>query len=127
MKKGNSEAFNSRQFEIHSGDVPGLVIFRNNCGVLPDGRGGMVRFGVGNDCGGSDFIGWYQGRFCAFEIKADEDNTDPKRLRKQENFIAKVIESGGYGGFVRRPADIALILERKGCVRLADYPKERLK
>jgi len=126
MKHGNSEALNSREFELAAGQVPGLVVFRNNCGVLPDNRGGMVRFGVGNDCGGSDFIGWYYGVFVAFEIKADDDGTDPKRLAKQENFIAQVISAGGRAGFVRRPVDISLILSGKGCVRLKDYPRDRL-
>ncbi len=126
MKIGNSEALNSREFEIAAGITPGLVVFRNNCGVLPDARGGMIRFGVGNDCGGSDFIGWYCGRFAAFEIKADQDGTDAKRLARQENFIAQVIAAGGVAGFVRRPADVAEILAGRGCVRLREYPRERL-
>lgn len=122
----NSEAKNTNDFIIAAGKIPGLVVFRNNCGVLPDGRGGQIRFGVANQHGGSDFIGWHNGRFCAFEIKADKDNTHAARLAKQENFIRQVIGSGGCAGFVRRPDDIRQILIGVGCVRLKDYPKERL-
>jgi len=106
----NSERLNSNLFLVAAAEIKGLVVFRNNCGVLPDGRGAMIRFGVGNECGGSDFIGWYNGRFCAFEIKADKDNTSPERLKKQENFIQRINDIGGCAGFVRRGEDVARIL-----------------
>jgi len=129
MKHGNSEALNSREFELAAGQVPGLVVFRNNCGMYYNDNGDPVTFGVAGkpnakspSLGGSDFIGWYYGRFAAFEIKGD--NT-PCTL-EQENFIAQVIESGGVAGFVRRPIDITEILAGRGCVRLKDYPRERL-
>lgn len=122
----NSEAFNSNLFEQSSADIPGLVVFRNNCGMLYNEHGIPTRFGVANQCGGSDFIGWYNGLFCAFEIKADKDNTQKDRLTKQENFIAQVNAAGGFAGFVRRPIDIQLILTRQGCVKLSEYPKARL-
>lgn len=122
----HSEAKNTNEFLIAAGKIGGLVVFRNNCGVLPDGRGGMVRFGVANAHGGSDFIGWYYGRFCAFEIKADKDKTNPERLAKQEHFISQVIGAGGFAGFVKRPIDVKDILCRIGCTILKNYPKERL-
>jgi len=122
----NSEALNTLQFLIAAGTIPGLVVWRNNCGVLKDERGGMVRFGVANGHGGSDFIGWYQGRFCAFEIKADKDNTAGHRLELQEHFLKMVIDAGGLAGFVRRPSDVARILAGRGCVQLKDYPREWL-
>ena len=120
----NSEALNTSQFLIAAGKIPGLVVWRNNCGVLKDERGGMVRFGVANGHGGSDFIGWYQGRFCAFEIKADKDNTNATRLKLQEHFLRMVIDAGGLAGFVRRGSDVARILDGGGCVSLKSYPKE---
>jgi len=122
----NSEAKNTNDFLIAAGKIPGLVVFRNNCGVLPDKRGGSVRFGVANQHGGSDFIGWFNGRFCAFEIKADRDNTNPARLAKQEHFIRMVIDAGGCAGFVRRPDDIRQILAGVGCTVLKSYPKSWL-
>lgn len=123
----NSEAKNTNEFLLETAKIPGLVIFRNNCGALPDKRGVFVRFGVANAHGGSDFIGWFHGRFCAFEIKADKDNTDPERLEKQQNFIDQVTNSGGFAGFVKRPEDVKLILSGIGCRTLSDYPKDRLK
>ena len=122
----NSEAKNTNDFLISAGKIPGLKVFRNNCGCLKNEAGKWTRFGIGNDIGGSDFIGIYKGRFCAFEIKADADNTDAERLAKQENFINIIIANGGLAGFVRRPADIIPILNGWGCTRLADYPLERL-
>ena len=123
----NSEAKNSTDFLIAAGEIKGLVVFRNNCGALPDGRGGMVRFGVANQHGGSDFIGWYYGRFCAFEIKADNDKTNPERLAKQEHFIAQVVNSGGFAGFVKRPIDVKNIIDGIGCRVLKHYPISHLK
>jgi len=120
----NSERLNSNLFLVAAAQVKGLVVFRNNCGVLPDGRGSMIRFGVGNECGGSDFIGWFNGRFCAFEIKADNDKTNPVRLKKQENFIRMAITAGGYAGFVKRGEDVGRILSGQGCTILKDYPRE---
>ncbi len=129
----NSEVKNLNDFEAHVIDYQGLIVFRNNCGALTDATGRTVFYGVGGPSprnrkglGGSDFIGWFEGRFCAFEIKADNDNTDPERLRRQENFLRRVVEAGGLAGFVRRPLDIADILAGKGCIVLANYPKERL-
>ena len=122
----NSEVFNSNLFEQSSAEIDGLVIFRNNCGMLYNEHGIPTKFGVANQCGGSDFIGWFKGTFCAFEIKADRDNTKPETLAKQENFIARVNAAGGLAGFVRRPIDIQLILQRQGCVKLSEYPRDRL-
>lgn len=130
----NSEAKNTNDFEIESGKTEGLLVFRNNCGATKDMTGRPVFYGVGGpsarnreSIGGSDFIGIYYGRFCAFEIKADKDNTKKERLLKQENFISVIIKNGGFAGFVRRPIDIKLILSGKGCTKLSEYPKDRLK
>ena len=141
----NSEAFNSNLFEISTAKFDTLTVFRNNCGCLWDATGRPVYYGVAGPTprhqetmGGSDFIGWQSvtvtpemvgqqlAVFCAFELKADDKETEPKRIAKQENFIAQVNAAGGFAGFVRRPIDISLILTRQGCVKLSEYPRERL-
>jgi hypothetical protein len=129
----NSESKNSNDFENAAAKIKGLLIFRNNCGVLRDDHGRPVFYGVGGPSprntkglGGSDYIGLHNGRFCAFEIKADADNTSAERLAKQQNFLRVIITMGGCAGFVRRPADIHAILEGRGCTILAHYPRERL-
>lgn len=83
----------------------GCLIFRNNCGILPSPSGAPVKFGVGNP-GGSDLIGIYKGRFCAFEIKTAKGKATPAQL----NFIAAVIRHGGIAGVVRSPADAVALL-----------------
>lgn len=65
------------------GLIPGLVLWRNNCGVLPMPDGKRIRFGVGNP-GGSDLIGCYHGRFIAIEIKTPHGKqTNDQRLFQQ--------------------------------------------
>ena len=65
------------------GRIPGLVLWRNNCGVLPMEDGKRIRFGVGNP-GGADLIGCYHGRFLAIEIKtATGKQTADQRLFQQ--------------------------------------------
>lgn len=130
----NSEAKNTNEFLIAAGKIKGLVVFRNNCRTCRDETTGqLLFFGIGGPTqtnreglGGSDFIGWYMGRFCAFEIKADKDNTKKERLAKQEHFISMVVNDGGYAGFVKRPIDILLILSGQGCTILKNYPISHL-
>lgn len=83
----------------------GCVVWRNNSGCLKDARGVPVRFGVGSP-GGSDLIGIYKGRFCAFEIKTPKGKATDAQL----NFIAAVIRNGGIAGVVRSPEDALALL-----------------
>ena len=83
----------------------GCLIWRNNSGCLKDARGVPVRFGVGSP-GGSDLIGIYKGRFCAFEIKTPKGKATDAQL----NFIAAVIKNGGIAGVVRSPEDALALL-----------------
>lgn len=78
----------------------GCVVWRNNSGCLKDARGVPVRFGVGSP-GGSDLIGIYKGRFCAFEVKTPKGKATDAQL----NFIAAIIKNGGIAGVVRSPQD----------------------
>jgi len=70
--------------------VPGLVLWRNNCGVLPMSDGKRIRFGVGNP-GGADLIGCYHGRFLAIEIKTRTG----KQTEEQRMFQQCVERNGG--------------------------------
>lgn len=69
------------------GNVPGLVLWRNNCGVA-EIRGYKVRFGVANP-GGADLIGLWNGRFTAVEIKTDTGRQSPDQRRFQQLVEAK--------------------------------------
>lgn len=83
----------------------GCVVWRNNSGCLKDARGVPVRFGVGSP-GGSDLIGIYKGRFCAFEVKTPKGKATDAQL----NFIAAVIKNGGIAGVVRSPGEAIELL-----------------
>lgn len=83
----------------------GAVTWRNNSGCLKDARGIPVRFGIGNP-GGSDLIGIYKGRFCAFEVKTAKG----KATESQLNFISAVIRNGGIAGVVRSVEDALQLL-----------------
>ena len=83
----------------------GAITWRNNSGCLKDARGVPVRFGVGSP-GGSDLIGIYKGRFCAFEIKTPKGKATDAQL----NFIAAVIKNGGIAGVVRSPDEAIELL-----------------
>ena len=79
----------------------GAVTWRNNCGSYTDPRSGsFVKFGIGNP-GGSDLIGIFKGRFCAFEVKTAKGKPTDAQL----NFINAVIANGGIAGVVRSPQD----------------------
>jgi hypothetical protein len=68
------------------GRVPGLVLWRNNCGYDGDRR---VRYGVGSP-GGADLIGVLNGRFVAVEIKTPTGRQSPDQKR-----FAELVESKG--------------------------------
>ena len=137
----NSEAINTSDYRAALVVTPDTITFRNNVGMTYDNRGVPICYGVGGkphpkkpSLGGSDFIGWTEvivtpdmvgsrvAIFTAHELKKDKG----KPTAAQENFIAVVNAAGGYAGFVLRPEDIQRIRERRGCVRLKDYPREWL-
>ncbi len=83
----------------------GAITWRNNSGCLKDARGVPVRFGIGNP-GGSDLIGIYNGRFCAFEVKTEKGKASDSQL----NFISAIIKNGGIAGVVRSAEDALKLL-----------------
>ncbi len=88
------------------GSVPGLVLWRNNCGVA-EVHGHKVRFGVGNP-GGADLIGCYMGRFVALEIKTATGRQSPE----QKLFEQLVLGKGGVYAVLRSVDDALAWAER---------------
>lgn len=70
-------------------------LFRNNTGMLRDGRGRPVRFGLA--VGSSDLIGWTmihgQAIFTAIEVKRPGGRPTPA----QQAFLKAVRKDGGIG------------------------------
>jgi len=98
----------------------GLMLWRNNSGVLMDKDGRPVRFGLGNDSAqankkikSSDLIGLWRGRFIAIECK-------PKgwvyrgsdREVAQLNYINLVRKHGGIALFATSWEDVHAELTR---------------
>lgn len=77
------------------GRIPGLCLWRNNCGVA-EIKGYKVRFGVASP-GGADLIGIYKGRFVALEIKTETGRQTPE----QKQFEQLVTKLGGVYRIVR--------------------------
>ena len=82
-----------RQIRLALGELPGVVLWRNNVGVA-DYNGIKVAYGL---CIGSlDLIGIVDGRFFALEIKAKGQLTE-----EQKDFIRLVLWMKGYACVVR--------------------------
>ena len=101
---------------------PDLVLWRNNTGVFADGRGGMVRTGLG--VGSADLVGIlrgaaqmhiaarFVGRFFALEVKQARGRAS----EEQQRWLALVRSFGGFASVVRsvQEAKAALDRARKG-------------
>lgn len=89
----------------------GVLLWRNNTGVLPDEKGRPVRYGLANDskqanavCKSSDLIGiGPDGRFWALECKAPGwvFRESDQRAVAQAAFIKLVVARGGVAKFIR--------------------------
>lgn len=77
------------EIRLALGEVPGLVLWRNNIGEARYGEA-RVPYGVGGD-GGADLIGCYRGRFLAVEIKTPTGRQSPEQI----TFAACVERNGG--------------------------------
>jgi hypothetical protein len=98
----------------------GARLFRNNCAlayagnnVTWIGRDVLIKNARPIHCGlcegSSDFIGWYQERFLAVEIKTSTGRDTPAQI----NFINAVNSSGGIA-FIARSEQEAVDLLKKG-------------
>jgi hypothetical protein len=104
----------------------GILVFRNNVGVLRDERNVPVRYGLANDSKAlnasvksSDLIGWMSVRigpehvgckiaqFVSIECKREGwTYRGDDRERAQKKWIDMVNEAGGFGRFVTGEGDL---------------------
>lgn len=92
-----SESALVRAIMLHYGRTPGLRLWRNNCGAFKDSHGNWIKYGVANP-GGSDLIGWKDGRFVALEVKVKPRKPTPEQVAfilaaDKANCIAGVVYS----------------------------------
>lgn len=114
-----SETAALQEIRLALGLLPGLRLFRNNCGALHDHTGRLVRYGLANP-GGSDLIGWRTvtitpdmvgqrvAIFTALEVKAPGGTH--RVTAEQRNFLNTVEAAGGVAGVARSPAQALLAL-----------------
>lgn len=88
------------------GSVPGLCLWRNNCGYDGERR---VRYGVGSP-GGADLIGVFNGRFVAVEIKTPTG----RQSEDQKRFAELVAAKGGEYVILRSVEDAQRWVARHG-------------
>lgn len=102
-----SEADNQARIRIEAAKV-GMILWRNNSGVLLDVNGRPVRYGLGNDSGqvnkvikSGDLIGIApSGQFVSIEVKPDGWRyTGKGREQAQENWRRLVNSRGGIAIF----------------------------
>lgn len=96
----------------------GLLLWRNNVGVLEDRNGRPVRFGLANDspesnrkCKSSDLIGIWNvtGQFVAVEVKEPGWKFNPKDDHEaaQLTFLNIIRAKGGIGLFATSWPEVA--------------------
>jgi len=77
--------------------IPGVVVYRNNTGALPDATGRLIRYGLAD--GSADLIACAWGRFVAIEVKLERPRGKPsKHLASQLAWLAQLEAHGGIGG-----------------------------
>ncbi len=82
------------------GTYPGVMVWRNNTGAIPDRTGRVIRFGR---VGSADVIGIAPGgRFLAVECKSSTGRLS----EAQRNFAARVQACGGLYLVVRQVSDL---------------------
>jgi hypothetical protein len=114
----NQETEIQQRVRLAVGALPGVRLWRNNSGKLPDPRTGRwVQFGVASP-GGSDLIGYRSititpdmvgstvAVFTAIEVKTPTGRATPA----QRHFIDHVRRAGGIAGIVRSVADAQRIV-----------------
>jgi len=114
----NQETEIQQRVRLAVGALPGVRLWRNNSGKLPDPRTGRwVQFGVASP-GGSDLIGYRSivitpdmvgqrvAVFTAIEVKTATGRATPA----QRHFIDHIRKVGGIAGIVRSVGDAQRIL-----------------
>lgn len=110
-----------RKIILHASEI-GSTLFKNNVGVLRDGKGNVVRYGLCN--GSSDLIGWTPvtitgdmvGKkvavFTAVEVKKNKYGAY-RATDKQKAFIKAVLSNGGYAGVADCNKDLEDIVHER--------------
>lgn len=91
--------------------VPSLTHFRNHTGCLPDGKGGMVRFGLG--AGSPDLVGYKEvlidssmvGQTMAVFVGLEIKLPGEKPRADQRHWLELLAEAGGIAAVVTSPED----------------------
>lgn len=79
-------------------DEPGLVLWRNNCGVAKHyGNRGVVHTRYGLAPGSADLVGLLNGRFFALEVKTPTGRLQPE----QKLWMELVRRTGGFAAVAR--------------------------
>jgi|WetSurMetagenome_2_1015567.scaffolds.fasta_scaffold62105_2 hypothetical protein len=110
-KLGPRETDIVKAIRVALSTVPGLLLWRNNTGMLRDRNGTPVRYGLA--VGSSDLIGILNGRFIALEVKRPGQNA----RSSQEYWMLQVRASGGFAAVVHSvdEARCAIVRARGGC------------
>ncbi len=114
----NAETDLQQRIRLAVGALPGVRLWRNNSGKLPDPRTGRwVQFGVASP-GGSDLIGYRSvtitpdmvgstvAVFTAIEVKTATGRATPA----QRHFIDHIRRAGGIAAIVRSVAEAQRML-----------------
>ena len=95
----------------------GLVVFRNNTGMLKNDRGQIVQYGLCK--GSSDLIGFHRGYgfFVAIELKAGNAKPSPE----QQIFLDMVAKSGGFSCVINDAKKLKTHLDEYMATRYSEH------
>jgi len=95
----------------------GLVVFRNNTGMLKNDRGQIVQYGLCK--GSSDLIGFIRatGHFVAIECKVGNAKPSPE----QQLFLDNVAKSGGFSCVINDAKKLKTHLDEYNRIKYIDY------
>jgi hypothetical protein len=112
MKKDNETALVKSLLDYLHNACPNVVVWRQNQGMIPNGRGGFKKF-TGR-LGVSDIIGFVRpsGRFLAVEAKVGTN----KCSDHQAAFLTDVEKAGGIAVVAYSIADLEARLKEEGVV-----------
>jgi hypothetical protein len=108
----NTETVIQQRIRLALGQVPGLRLFRNNTGSLPDPRTGrLVTFGLAK--GSADLVGWRTvtvtpdmvGQRIALFVSMEIKTSTGRLSAPQRHWLQAVQADGGIAGVVRSEAE----------------------
>ncbi len=107
-RKNNSESHIQAAIRAALSRDGNVRVWRNNTGVLPNGQGGFLRFGLA--VGSGDLIGIVMpmGRFFSLEIKTPKGRISPEQYAWQ----ATVRKFGGVAEFARSVEEALAVVHK---------------